>query len=407
MNEKAFTRHVVPAGITPIALSMLMALGSVIASAEPLSASPSGHEDLLNQVIATPAPLPTKQILDLSQLPAVADVDLLAINDDIKTLLDQHIAPISSGRDKTFELHRLLFKSFYLGIRYEYGKTKTAQETFDSGSGNCLSHAALFVAAAKYVGLKAYFQMVDVPREWLDRDSFYVVPGHMNVAVRMPGNTITVEFADILLARDTQNLASTRITERQALAEYYNNIGMEYLEQRNDLHAIAFMRKSTSTYNKVAAAWSNLGVTYKLNGHLQLAQDAYENGLRHDKRNLSIINNAYILYQQTNQLKKAERLARKVERYSKKNPYYLEKLASTDMSLGNYEQAVNLLKKAVRIKNEEARFHIALAYAYYQLGDYDSSIESATLAQQHSQTPEEYKRYQAKLDLLRTYRAGL
>jgi len=359
------------------------------------------------QLLVTPTPQGRELPLSLDNLPDAPDVDLLALNDDIKATLDRHLGRIESKRELAHELHRLLFKPYYLGITYNFSKTKTAQQTFDSRTGNCLSHAALYVAAARYMGLKADFQHVHVPLDWLDKEDFYIVPGHMNVAVKLPGSTITVEFTDVFSAWDTYTMRSDRISDKHALAEYYNNIGMEHMEVGDYQTAIPYLKKSTETYKRMASAWSNLGVAYKITGHLDLAQNAYERGMRYDKRNLSLIKNVYILYKQTGQMEKADKLTRKVERYSKKNPYYLEKLANSDMALGNYEQAVKLLKKAIRYKPTEPRFHVTMSYAFFQMGHYESSIKSMALAKEHSATTEEQKRYQAKQDILRRYRAGI
>ncbi|SMF36573.1 Tfp pilus assembly protein PilF [Alteromonadaceae bacterium Bs31] len=403
--------------ISFIAANITLALGaSVNASNGPLRLD-SGFsekavstnyspERLYQELTTAPTPLP-QSFLDLSTLPHVPDIDILSINDEIKSVLDRSISHIKDKRHRAVELHRLLFKPMFLGIVYDYESTLTAQETFDQGKGNCLSHAALYVAAARYVGLNAKFQVVEVPREWLDKDQFYVVPGHINVSVKVPGNKITVEFADAFAARVSQHFKSTEVSDKKAFAEYYNNLAMLQMEKGDYASAIAYMRKSIDINKRIGSVWSNLGVAYKITGHLDLAEQAYLNGLKHDKRNLSIINNTYILYRQTGRHEAAAKFARKVERYSKHNPYYLEKLAVADMSLGDYKSAIALLRKAAKIKPMEAKFHIELAYAYHQLGDYENSIKSATKAQQNATSDGESEGYQAKLKLLREMRAGL
>ncbi|WP_185231227.1 transglutaminase-like domain-containing protein [Teredinibacter franksiae] len=350
---------------------------------------------------------PARTTLDLSLVPTVDDTELLSINDEVKSILDRVIAPLHTKREKAVELQRLLFQPMFLGITYDINETKTAQQTFDSGTGNCLSHASLYLAAARHLGLRAHFQSVEVPREWLNRDDFYLVPGHVNVAVLIPGNTITVEFTNAYSARKTQLLKSQPLTDKQALAEYYNNIGMQYMEEREYLKAIAYMRKATETYKKTSSAWSNLGVTYKINGHLDLAEIAYEKALKYDKRNLSVINNIYILYIQTNNIEKANKLAKRVARYSKKNPYYLSKLAQTDIALGNYDRAIISLKKAIRIKQSEPKFYLSLAYAYHQSGRFEKSIDAVIKAQAYAASKNDLNRYQAKLEYLKRYHAGL
>lgn len=345
--------------------------------------------------------------LDLSKVPDVADVDILAINQEIKDFLDQQVRPIPGLRERAFMLHNLLFRPYYLGITYDDSQTYTAQETFDKGAGNCISHASLFVAAARYVGLKAKFQVVEVPRDWVQSEDYYIVPGHINVAVYIPGNKITVEFSDVYLAQHTQFFKSKAVSDTRALAEYYNNRGMEAMQLKDYLSAIAYMQKSLKTHRNSGFVWSNLGVVYKINGHMAEAQQAYERGLKLDKRNLSIINNAYILYYQTGQLDKAQSLAAKVESYSKKNPYYLAKLASADINLHNYKQAVTKLKRAISKKPEEPAFHFTLSHVYYLLGNQDLAVRQLQIGQKNAINNEDQQRFQHKLNLLQHYQAGL
>lgn len=345
--------------------------------------------------------------LDLNHLPQVPDVDLLGLNEQTRHWLTQSVRYEPDPRARAYLLHDLLFRPQYRGIEYDDRTTYTAQQTFDKRVGNCISHASLYVAAARHLGLKARFQWVQVPRDWVREKNYYVVPGHINVAVLLPGNTITVEFTSVYSAQQTQHFKSKSVSDTRALAEYYNNKGMEAMATDNTALAVAFIQKSIATYKKISYAWSNLGVIYKMNGYWDLAQQAYEQGLRIDKRNLSIINNAYILYNQTGQLAKAEKLERKVLRYSKKNPYYLQKLAEADEKLNNIEGAMAKMKKAVALKPEEARFHLHLARLYAHTGDAHRALKQLELGLESAQDAASRQRFEHKLSLLKNYQAAL
>lgn len=337
--------------------------------------------------------------VDLKLLPFVEDVDVLHLDDNVKAILDQSIVGISSKRERATTLHLLLFNSSYLGIDYGGGLTKTAQQTYDTRSGNCISLASLYVAAARYVGLKAKFQNVDVPREWYDEESFYIVPSHVNVAVNISGmgRELIVEFTDIYSAQNTRFYDSQVISDERVLAEYYNNIGMEFMQQGQYELAIANLKKSINTYPKVGFVWSNLGVLYKTAGFFDLAESAYKKSLKLEKKNLSTLNNLYALYRQLGRDKDADKLAKKVDHYSRKNPHYLVKLAESEMALGNYKQAITLLKKAIKYKPEEHRFHLVLASAHFSLGEYSKSISEVSIASQSATTDLDKSRFQRKL----------
>lgn len=344
--------------------------------------------------------------LDLTTIPDVPEANLLNIDARVRAVLDEKIGGIRDMRARAFALHTLLFGSEALGIVYDDSITHTAQQTFVTRRGNCLSHASLYLAAARYVGLNARFQLVSIPREWVPNEKFNIVPGHINVAVAIPGHKITVEFSNIVNAEESQHMRSRTVADSRALAEYYNNLGTEAAQNGNPSTAIAYLRKAIKTDGRVAYAWSNLGVMYKMNGHIKLAQRAYEKGLRIDKDNLSILNNIYILYRETGQHARAEKIAARVERYSRRNPYYLAKLAQSDLAERQIPEAIQKLKRAITLKPEEADFYLALARAYFAKGDARSGKRQLYVGMRRMQTQEERQKLKFKLSQLKRSEAG-
>ena len=96
----------------------------------------------------------------------VVDVGMLTLNGDLQALIDTRIKSGWGANYKIQELRELLFNEDELNIRYDTGFTKTAQQTFDSRSGNCLSLTSLFIAAARHTGLDAHFEVVSVHPSW-------------------------------------------------------------------------------------------------------------------------------------------------------------------------------------------------------------------------------------------------
>ncbi|WP_028877522.1 tetratricopeptide repeat protein [Teredinibacter turnerae] len=344
--------------------------------------------------------------LDLTTIPDVPDANLLEIDEQVRAVLDEKIAIVRDMRARAFALHTLLFGKEALGIVYDDSITHTAQQTFITRRGNCLSHASLYLAAARYVGLDARFQLVSIPREWVPNEKFNIVPGHINVAVVIPGHKVTVEFSNIVSADESQHMRSRTVDDSRALAEYYNNLGTEAAQNGNPSTAIAYLRKAITTDERVAYAWSNLGVVYKMNGYNDLAQHAYEKGLKIDKDNLSILNNIYILYRETGQHERAEKIAARVERYSRRNPYYLAKLAKSDLAEQQISEAIQKLKRAIALKPEEADFYLALARAYFANGDTRMGKRQLQIGMQRMQTQEERQKFKYKLSQLKQSEAG-
>ncbi len=251
------------------------------------------------------------------QIPAISDIDLLNLNDEVKTLLDEKIRPFKTKKGKTEALHDLLFSSEKLNIRYDFSATQTAQETFDLKKGNCLSQAVLFVAAARYLGLRTRFQSVENTIPWEKRENFYLVPEHLNAVVALPGKRrATIEFPEPEI--DIKGKPRTKIVkDQQVLADYYNNKGVEALNNNELYLALGYFQKSIEVRPRSAFAWSNKGAAHKLLKDFDEAEYAFLKAHKFDKRNKSIVINLYTLYRETGQDEKAAKYFSHVKKYQR------------------------------------------------------------------------------------------
>jgi Tfp pilus assembly protein PilF len=331
---------------------------------------------------------------------AFDDPDMFALPEELKTLLDTEIKPVRLSAERAIALHELLFKEHELNIQYNSRRTFTAAQTYQYRQGNCLSLAALYVAAAKHVGLRTVFQSIEIPPNWERREAYYFVPGHVNVMVKTRREDITIEFIQTFANNETKNFKKNAISFDHILADYHNNIGMEYLDEGNRDKAFAHLNKSINHYPKLDYVWSNLGVLYKYKEDLDSAESMYLKALKLNKKNFSAITNLYILYKQTEQLEQAEKLAKKVQRYHRKNPYHIIRMAEINMQSGDYVNARKLIKKALRKDKEKAEFYKLLGQTEYKLGNFKDAAEAMLLARKYAPTANDWKRYNKKLTVL-------
>ena len=325
--------------------------------------------------------------------------DILYLSDEIKKQLDDKVGFFRRKEKRAVELHRYLFTDHGLNIQYSSDTTKTAVETFEAGYGNCVSLANLYVASARYLGLNAKYQKVKVPRDWEVADDFYIIPGHMNVRVKL--NSKSDAVVELVSTYLSMKLDDELIKDQQAFAEYYSNVGVESLTEKKFTKAIAYLEKSTQVYPKLAFAWSNLGVAYKLVGEYDKAEQAYLKAIELDKRDLSAIKNLYGLYSTLNQTEKLEKLAERVEKYRSKNPYVIAQNADLLFHKGYYKRAISLYKKAIKKKNNESKFYRSLARAYFKLGRYDKAEKAQLLAVEHAANLDDERAYKRKLELIK------
>ena len=124
-----------------------------------------------------------QQIIDQNE-DRFADIDPLALNDDIKQRVD-NVIPANARDERKVELiQEFLYGDEYLHIQYSDERTHTAQEAFYAREGNCLSVMNLYVAIARYVGVHANFQTVRVQPSWDRRGDVLVLSEHINATGR-------------------------------------------------------------------------------------------------------------------------------------------------------------------------------------------------------------------------------
>lgn len=279
-----------------------------------ISINSYSENSVLTQPIAE-AEQSQNTVKNSTYLNEINDEDIMAISDELKAILDLNVRPIKRIEAKTIRLHEILFGSNYYNIRYAFDDTRIANDVFEARTGNCISLAALYVASARYVGLDAYFQSVDIEQTWEKRDGHYVVPGHVNARIAHPSKTIVVEFISTYFLETLSQKKSRKISDKRVFAEFYNNLGMEAFDAGHLERAETLLAKAVSKDKKLDFAWSNLGVIYKHQGKLDQAEKAYLKAQKLNKRNPTFANNLYVLYRETDQHKKAEALAKRVIKY--------------------------------------------------------------------------------------------
>ncbi len=331
----------------------------------------------------------------------VPDVDVLALDDNITSLLDKEVRPLPRKIQRLNRLHTLLYSPDELHIQYLASGNYSATETFHKKAGNCVSLANLFIAAARYVGLDARYQFVEVEPQWQPQGEFFQVPGHINVVVTIGGQRAEIEFNGAYFdAVSGHKLRREIISDTRAKAELYNNLGVEKLSQGKEKQAIAYFDKAISFDKRMDFTWSNRGVAYKHLGNFDEAERSYRRALKLNPRNNSAIKNIYILYSTQGDKTQAKKFAKRVEKYARKNPYYLAKLAQHHMSQERYKKAIHLLKSAIKIHPEEAEFHHYLGVAYFNIDKNKKSRAAFELAKRLSDSESKKAGLQAKIDAL-------
>lgn len=301
------------------------------------------------------------------------DAGMLALDAEVQALIDARIKSSWGAGHKVQELRKFLYHPDELAIGYDRGLTKTAQETFEARSGNCLSLTSLFIAAARHVGVDAHFQTVSVEPSWdyqlntLIRYEHVVATGRVSV-----DDNYVVDFLPefSLTVRKRK-----KISDRNAVALYYNNIGGEQLVLGNTDKALEKLQQALFLDPYFSSAWNNIGAAYRRIGDKELAEFSYWKAISLDVDNVSALSNLARFYDKQNQPEKSQQFISRVKKYQASNPYFLAAAGRLLLDSGQLIESLDMLIRSIELKQDEPAFYLTIAEIYMVMGKEDLAIE--------------------------------
>lgn len=296
----------------------------------------------------------------------VGNADILGLSDEMKAFVDGTLAAQATDDDRAWALAWSMLDPNILDFEYTPRDTLTASEAFRLRRGNCLAFSNMFVAMARYAGIDTWYREVQADPEWTSIDETLLVSRHVNAAAVFRGNEYVIDVS----GRPVRPKERHRVlSDREAEAQFYNNLGADALVVNDLPLAHAWFRKAIETRRGQGYAWSNLGVVLKRNGQVEDAIAAYRTALALDSRNSVAMNNLFALYEELGDMEKAAEMQERVERNRRRNPFYLHHLAEVAFAEGDYEEAMRQARRAIRLQKQEYRFHYTLAQLRYRTGD--------------------------------------
>ncbi len=374
---------------TLIALLQIIALSACVGNLPQSAQAQYTPEELIPQR----SPFYTRG--DVNHLPAV---DPLALDEDMRAFLDDVQARSGSQRVVLNNILRGLLDDDSV-IEYDNFKTYTAQEAFHARKGNCLAFTNLFVALAREAGLDVEYQEVDIPHNWERRGETWVYNRHISAYVNLGiEGKFYIDFN--LNPSEVEFYEAKRITDKAALAQYHNNMGVYWIMgDRYDL-AYLHLREAITLTSGEPWFWTNLGVLYSRVNDDRRAEAAwlYAVELGNDH---SAESNLARYYQRKGQDELADEFQQRVERFRLRNPFYRYELAETAYYRGDYDTAISELKTAIRIRNNEEQFHRLLGLAYVKTGASDKASTAFANAELVSGSTDARRIYGEKQKILR------
>lgn len=303
----------------------------------------------------------------------VATVELLGLSPEMQAFLGRYVLPYDNLDTRLQLLTLAVTRAGVIGFVRDDDLTLTATEAFRQRSGNCLSYASMLVSLARASGLEAHFQEVVLQPQWSSRDDTILLTKHINVVVSSRNYRYVI---DVTGERTPSGSKRHLLTDAQAEALFYNNLGVEALLDERLPAAWAYIGKAIETAPGLSSPWVNMGVVLTRNGQLQDAEVAHLNALALDRLELTALSNLYDVYLALGDEARAAEVEARVERYRENNPYYLLMLSNEAFEAGNFEDSAKLLERAVRKKDDDPALHFALARAQFLTGRREEALSA-------------------------------
>ena len=323
---------------------------------------------------------------------------VLALSDEMRAFLRRHV---NRGGTDVFRMQQLIDAMMgTTSFKLEYDEnTRTAAETFRLQQGNCLSFTTLFVALARGTGLKADFQEVEIPPDWSTRKNVFVLNRHVNVIVQLGASGSRAIDFNIGDFKSTYEV--DKISDKRAIAHFFNNMGVERMQTGEMADAVAFFRRAIIDGDgEFSPPWTNLGMLYRKHGYYEHAEVAYLQAIKVDKEDDVAMSNLVSLYERNGELEKLQMYQKKVDKHRLRNPHLRYSLARDAFSVGDYDAAIEHLKSATRRVHDNAEYFFLLGACYLMKGDAEKARRWTAKAVKVAETDDEKRRYKEKIDAL-------
>ena len=307
------------------------------------------------------------------EVPPIEHADLLRTTPEMSAFVEQYAEAERGGQSRAWALAYAALDPYVLEFSYDPRVTLTADEAFRRRRGNCLTFSAMLVAMAREAGLQAHFQEVIIPPNWSAVNDTVLVSKHVNAVVTDQGRNYAI---DVSRRKTSPREIIRPLSDSEAQAQYYNNLGADALVREELGLAYANFTRALEIQPGLAYIWSNIGVVFRRNGQTADAMFAYRTALQYDPDHKASLNNLHTIYTEEGEFGAAAELAARVERNRRKNPYYLLYLAEVASEEQRWSDAIELLDRAIRIDEGEYRFHYALAQARFHAGQVDMARDS-------------------------------
>lgn len=344
----------------------------------------------------------------MGQPAVVPDVEAaLRLDPALQAYLEHTLRPAARRQGALLALFEAL-RSSDIHVVYDASTTRTAAETFEARSGNCLSLVLMTAALADGLGLSVEFREVLTDTQWSRLAGLHVGNTHVNLALGpRPSPFASVLLAppqtviDFLPPEAAGKLPARRISRQRVLAMYLNNRAAEWLTQGDLATAHAFSLASLAQDAAYPAAYNTLGVVLQRHGRADLAERAWRDGLAQAPEHATLLANLAAALRAQGRPAEAQPLEAVLARVEGTAPFANLSRGLAALRAGDPAGARDWLLRELARDPDYHEIHFALAQAELQLGHPTQALSHLQRASAESPRPELRSLYAAKAEHLR------
>jgi len=339
----------------------------------------------------------------------VEAADIFAVSPQMRAYLDSRVAEEAERRGEARALVEALFRDRRLHIDYDATYTRNAAQAFEARAGNCLSLAIVTGAMARQMGLEVQYQSVHTSEYWTRDGDLMELVGHVNVTVGVhtPKAVHWVNdrdrwTVDFMAPAEIKDMVSEPISEARVAAMFMNNRAAEALARQRTDDAYWWLRGGIRVDPGFASLYNTLGVTYLRKGLLPQAESALRHALSIDRYSRETWSNLAIVLRHEGRIEEAVAIEEKHPASKAATLAATIEGSRQANESGDYDRALELLKRALRTAPDNHEVHYLLAVTYLNLGDRRRAMDQLLLARDDSVTALQRSVYTSKVELLKS-----
>ena len=279
------------------------------------------------------------------------------------------------------QLAVLLLAGGDLGISYNRTSNFTALEVYGKRTANCISYTNLFIGMARALRINARYAEVNEVDSFDKIGDTVVYNSHICAVIYDGPKPFLIDFS---LSDYPQYHFWRSISDLEAVAGFYNNIGSDIFLERKDPDFIEqaerYFNLSRKLYPDSPQTYNNIGVLELEKGDLDEAERQFRRALDIKPGYFAAYNNLGSIYMRRGKIDESIRLVREAIVASPGNKYAYNTLAKLYISQEKYDSAESNLRKALKIDKRYTEARHELGKLYLKLGRGDEALEQFALA---------------------------